>query len=136
MSIRAFKSSDIEEVKRIFDKFGAVNKSGIEFEFPDMTKNYLCAFIIEDDDKKIITAGGVAISPELRLTTDMNLPARVRLLAVEEALQAAKFICYENRFNWLSVVTDDPIWADQIKKRNQGFVSYGDTLVIHIGDIK
>ena len=133
MNIRALTAKDIPEAKKIFDKFYASDSHG-SLEFPDMTKDYLCCFVVEDDNKKIISVGGVRTIAEVTLITDKDVSARKRVQALKEILNASGYIARNFRFDWLHAVTDDPTWANQLK--TQGFKSRGEELEIHVEDIK
>lgn len=133
MLIRSYQLQDIKEAKRIFDKYYSKDKQG-SLTFPDMTDNYLCAFVVEDDNKNIITSGGVRTIPEVTLMTDKEYPTRERIQALKLVLRATGFIAKQFRFDWLHAVTDDPTWANQMKQH--GFISRGEDLEIHVEDIK
>lgn len=129
MEIRAFRQEDVEPVKRLFDKFYSGN-----IEVPDFTRDHLCAFSVVDHTGDIITAGGVRTIAEICLVTDKTRSVRSRMNALYEVLNASKFIAREFNYNWLHAVTDDPVWANQMKEK--GFVSRGEDLEIHVGDIR
>jgi hypothetical protein len=131
MDIRAFKPSDVEPVKKLFDKFYNVNK---QEDFPDLTKDKLCSFIVENSNHNIITAGCIRSIAEICLITDKDKSVRQRVYALYEVLHATKHIAREFGFDWLHAITDDPIWASQMK--DNGFVSRGEDLQIHVGDIR
>lgn len=133
MNIRALKLEDIPEAKKIFDKFYKTDSNG-SLEFPDMTKDYLCCFVVEDDNGKIISVGGVRTIAEVTLMTDKDISARKRVIALKEILRASGYIARNFRFDWLHAVTDDPTWANQLE--SQGFKSRGQELEIHVEDIK
>lgn len=133
MNIRAYQPSDIESAKRLFDKFYAKDANG-SLRFPDFSDNYLCAFTVEDDKKEIITVGGVRTIAEICAITDKDRSVRDRVIALREALLVAKFIARDFHFDWLHAVTDDPNWASQMQQN--GFVSRGVDLEIHVGDIR
>lgn len=134
MEIRAFKPDDVEETKRIFEKFYARDKEG-SLTFPDFTNDgYLCAFTVLDGDNKIITTGGVRTIAEVCLITDKDRAVRDRVAALREVLKVAAFIARDFRFDWLHAVTDDPTWANQM--REHGFVSRGEDLEIHVRDVR
>lgn len=130
--IRAFKLQDVEPAKKIFEKFYSQDSNG-RLSFPDFSKDYICAFTVEDDDG-IITTGGVRVIAEACLITDKDKSIRSRVEALKEVLLAIKFIVREFNFDRIHAVTDDPTWANQMKEH--GFVSRGEDLEIHVGDIK
>jgi hypothetical protein len=128
MEIRAFKPSDVEPVKQIFDKFYSK-----DIQFPDFITNYLCAFTVIDS-YGIVTSGGVRTIAEITLITDKDKSVRQRINALYEVLNASKYIAREFQFEWLHAITDDPTWASQMKRN--GFGSRGEDLSIHVEDIR
>ncbi len=133
MEIRNYKPEDLKAAKRIFDRYYSEDAYG-KLAFPNMTENYLCAFTVLDDNKQIITVGGVRTVAEITLTTDKARPVRERMNALKEVLRASGFIARQFRFDWLHAVTDDPTWANQMKQH--GFIPRGEDLEIHVEDIK
>jgi len=133
MEVRAYKPEDIEEAKRIFDKFYAKDNYG-SLTFPDMTNEYLCAFTILGNDNKIITTGGVRTIAEITLITDKDRNLKDRVLALREVLRVSSFIAREFRFDWLHAITDDPTWANQMQ--TVGFVPRGQELEIEVRDVR
>jgi len=93
----------------------------------------LCAYVVEEDGR-IVTAGGVRAIAEICLITDLNQTTRTRVTALREVLDASLYIAKEFRFDWLHAITDDPSWANQMKRN--GFVSRGENLEIQIGGVK
>ena len=130
MEIRAFRPSDVELVKKIFDKF--YNSDG-KTVFPDFTRDHLCSFVIENSTG-IITAGGIRTIAEVCLVTDKDKSVKSRVEALYEVLRSTSYITRESGFDWLHAITDDPVWASQMKE--YGFLSRGEDLEIHIGDIR
>ena len=133
MEVRAYKPEDVEETKRIFDKFYAKDSYG-PVVFPDMSKGYLCAFTILSDNSKIIIAGGVRTIAEITLITDKNCSVRGRVMALKEVLKISNYVANQFKFEWLHAITDDPTWANQM--REVGFVPRGQDLEIPVRDIK
>jgi len=133
MEVRAYKPEDVEEAKRIFDKFYAKDNYG-SLTFPDMTNEYLCAFTILGNDDKIITTGGVRVIAEITLITDKNRAIKERVLALREVLKISSFIAREFRFDRLHAVTDDPTWANQMQE--VGFMPRGQDLEIEVRDVR
>jgi len=73
-----------------------------EFDMPDFM-DFVCAFVVEDE-KGIITAGGVRDIAECILVTDLSLDPRVRIKALYQMLDASTFVCkksgYEQMYAW------------------------------------
>ncbi len=128
MDIRALKPSDIVHIRKIFNQFYAK-----DVEFPDYLTNFLCAYVVEDSNKRIITAGGIRAIPEVCLVTDLNISPVTRVRALLQVLDASKDLTRSFNFDWLHAITDDPNWANQMKK--YGFVSRGENLEIQIGGV-
>jgi len=133
MDIRAYRIEDIEPAKAIFDKFYSSDDYG-RLNFPDFSQNYLCAFTVTDNKGQIITTGGVRVIPEVTLITDKDRSVRERVAALRQVLSVAGFITRDAKFDWLHAVTDDPIWANQMK--DAGFISRGQDLEINVRDIR
>lgn len=132
IEIEGFKLTDYRLAKELFEKFYAHGRVG-DIEFPNFINNYLCAYTVKDQ-KGIICVSGVRTIAEVCLITDKNRSVRDRVMALREVLRASSFIAREFRFDWLHAITDDPTWANQMKEN--GFVSRGEDLEIHVGDIK
>jgi len=133
MDIRAYKPQDVEEARRLFEKFYSKDKNG-SLTFPDFLSHYFCSFTVLSDDGKIISTGGVRPIAEICLITDKDRSTRDRVLALREVLKVSGFIARDFKFDWLHAVTDDTTWANQMKEN--GFVSRGEDLEIHVGDIR
>ena len=65
MILREFRSEDLKEVQRLHETYYP------DFNFPEFFK-LLCGFIVEDDDKSIILAGGVELIGEALLVTNKD----------------------------------------------------------------
>jgi len=115
MNIRALTKDDIEELNQLHDRF-----FDGEFERPDFTKGYLGAFIIEDNDGKVVMGGGVRPIAETILVTDKSRNPHLLGDALLEALRYALFT--SSRFNideLIAFVKDDNYAKHLIK---HGFV--------------
>lgn len=133
MEIRNYRPSDMEAATRIFNRYYSKDRFG-SLTFPNMTENYLCAFTVEDENKQIITVGGVRTVAEVTLMTDKARSTRERVNALKSVLKASAFIARQFNFDWLHAVTDDPTWANQMKQH--GFIPRGEDLEIHVEDVK
>jgi hypothetical protein len=126
MKIRAIERNDLTELQRIHSLFYKD-----EFEFPDFFKNFLCVFVIEDDNGEIITAGGVRCIAESILITNKDKSARDRIPALYDALQISNYICTHNGYNQLHAFIQDNKWLKQLLK--SGFRNTkGQSVVIDI----
>jgi hypothetical protein len=133
MRARGYSIKDAEAVKAVFDKFYSEDKTG-KLNCPDFMRDFMCAFVVSDDDNRIITAGGVRTIAEVCIVTDKDRSPRTRVEALREVLRISGFVAKENRYAYLHAITDDPTWAHHM--RQNGFVDRGADLLIHVGDIK
>jgi hypothetical protein len=123
--IRAFTPSDVTELKRIHSLHFRD-----EFDLPDLMK-YICAFSIEDDYGKIITAGGVRSIAECVVVTDLSLDPRVRIKALYQMLEAATFVCRRSGYDQMYVWSRDPKYSRRLVKN--GFRSHeGQSLILDL----
>lgn len=70
---------------------------GGQFEKTDFTKNFLSAFVITNDDDKIVMGGGVRPIAETIIVTDKESNPHLLGDALLEALRFSMFTC--KRFN-------------------------------------
>jgi IMP cyclohydrolase len=123
MIIRALQPNDIEQLKQIH-----IWHYRNEFEFPDFLNNYLCAFVVTDNNGRIISGGGVRAIAEAVVVTDKNRSVKDRRDALLQVLDASCFITKQADFPRLHAVTDDEQWAKHLE--NVGFHSRGKLLAI------
>lgn len=109
MIVRSFDPSDNEKLKKIHALFYSE-----EFEFPNFLKNFLCAFVVEDDNGNIITAGGVRNIPELILITDKSKSVRDRKLGLLEALQISNYVCKHWKHKHIHVFVQEDNWLKRL----------------------
>ena len=127
LNIRSIDKNDLQALIKIHKEFYAS-----EFDFPDFVSNYLCVFVIEDQNG-IISAGGVRQIAESVIITDKNRSVRTRVEALNKMLQANEFVCRKFGHNQLHAFIQDSGWKEQLIK--SGFVPCkGDALVISFGD--
>lgn len=108
MKVRAICEKDIEELRRIW-----YCHYRDEFDFPEFTK-FNCGYIIEDDDEKIITAGGIRMIAESVLVTDKDKSKFTRFRALQLALEMNKYFCKEAGFDQMHAFVQDPIWEEHL----------------------
>ena len=113
MNIRAYQPSDINELTEIHSKY--FDK---EFALPDFLLNYLCAITIEDD-RGIITIGGVRNIAEILTVTNKDRSVRVRYEALIKMLQVLTYVAQVNNHTQLHAFIQDPIWEKHLI--NHGF---------------
>jgi len=125
MQIRALRVDDIEKLREIHNSFYSD-----KFEFPDFLHNYLCAFIVTDDNNQIITGGGVRLIPEAVIVTDLQSNVDERRKALYQVLDACEFITKKADFDRLYAATHDEKWTKHLSK--VGFHSRGNFLVLDL----
>jgi len=109
MNIRSYEPKDLEELKRIHKLFFAH-----ESPLPDYF-HYLCAFVVEDE-KGIITFGGVRDIPECITTTNLNRDVKSRVKALYEILNASVFVGKRFNYDHLYAFSQNPKWARRLQK--------------------
>ncbi len=124
--IRGYEERDLEQVKRIHEKF---YKN--QFPLPDFFNNFVCAFSVIENDK-LILSGGVRTILETIAITDKDNPVRLRAKSLFELLSAMEYISDRNGYKELhTTVIDDPVWEKQLK--SVGFQNVkGNVLVLEI----
>jgi DNA-directed RNA polymerase subunit N (RpoN/RPB10) len=91
MNIRAMTIQDMDSVNELHDKF-----FGHQFDKTDFMKNFLNAFVIENEGS-IVMAGGVRPIAEAILVTDKEANPHTLGKALLEALEVSRYTC--RRFN-------------------------------------
>jgi len=66
MHYRRMELEDVNKIKELHDKYYS------EFEFPDFFTNYLCRYVVLDENDDIILAGGVEPIAEQILVTNQE----------------------------------------------------------------
>lgn len=111
MNFRALQVYDIFTLKNLHDKY-----FGEEFNCPDFTK-MLGAFVVTDDNDKIIMGGGVRKIGETLLVTDKGHPSKTELgRALIEAQNISRYICELNGIEWLHAFVKDEKYARHLIK--------------------
>src|SRR4029077_13259256 len=109
--IRAIEQNDFGTIHEIWKKYYET-----QFPFPDFM-NYLCAFVVCDDQNRIVTAGGIKLMAEALLITDKNMPLMTRSKAFREMRAALEFMARTRDFNNLyAFIKDDPSWSTILKR--------------------
>lgn len=125
LRIRRMTEHDIETIKEIFNRCYPDN-----IELPNYNEHFITRFIVEDG-KKIISAGGIRLIPEICIVTDKGVPARTRIKALNSVKALASIYLQKLNFQWLHVTTDDAKWASQMKRK--GALSRGEALEFFVG---
>jgi hypothetical protein len=113
MIIRALREDDIPKLHAIWKKHYAN-----EFLFPDFLKHFLHAFLAEDEDGQIITAGGVRVLSEAVLITDKDKSPITRYKALCKMLHVAEFVANSNKFDQLHAFVRDETWERTLQKHD------------------
>jgi hypothetical protein len=108
MTIRACTFDDLAEIKRIHELYFKE-----EFFLPDFMR-YISAFVVEDD-KGIVTVGGIRDIAECVTVTDMSRNAIDRFRALRQILDASTFACRQWNYDQMYVWSQNPKWARRLK---------------------
>lgn len=123
MNIRAAHFSDIDAIRKIHERHFKN-----EFDFCEFQNNFLGCFVTEDD-KGIISAGGVRTIAECLIVTDMDRRVRDRKTALYNILQTSMHIANRAGYNQLHAFIQDENWERILYKT--GFQkTVGKSLVI------
>lgn len=107
--IRAFTPSDIDELKRIHELYFEK-----EFNLPDFM-SYVCAFVVEDD-KGILTFGGIRDIAECVAVTNMERSPQDRIKALYQLLDASTFVCKNSDYDQMYVWSGDIKYIRRLRK--------------------
>lgn len=128
MKIRALTREDLPEIKAIHEKY----YKG-DFEEPDFSKGYLGAFVVTNDDGKIVMAGGVRPLAETILVTDKDTNPHLLGDALLEALRYSLFTCARYKIDELMAFVKDEGYRRHLE--DYGFVlRQGKALVMELKD--
>lgn len=122
--IRACTPDDLEEIKRIHDLFYKETH-----ELPNFM-NFLCAFIIEDE-QGIVTAGGVRDIAEVIAVTNKTRDSVDRAKALYHLRDASAFVCKSQGYDRMHIWSQDPKYSKRLQKN--GFrPAPGQSLIIDL----
>lgn len=110
MIIRSMREDDIDQLMRIHEKFYRN-----EFNFPDFLRHFLCAFVVIDNNERIITGGGVRTIAESILITDLDRHTRERMKALFKVLNASVFIARKSNYDQIHAFIQGD-WKKHLKK--------------------
>jgi citrate lyase synthetase len=122
--IRAFIPSDLDELKRIHELHFKD-----EFRLPEFM-DYVCAFVVEDE-KGIITMGGVRDIAECVAVTNMDRDPRTRLTALYQLLDASTFVCKRSDYDQLYVWSQNPRYTRRLIRNGFRFPQ-GQSLILDL----
>ena len=111
MNVREYRPSDLEELERIHNEFFSE-----EFSLPDFLTNYLCAVTIEDD-AGVITIGGVRNIAESVIVTNKERSAYTRVRALNNLLEASRFIARTHGHDQLHAFIQDDKWYSHLLEK-------------------
>src|SRR5262245_30101695 len=122
--IRAYQPTDLCELKRIHEKHFAR-----EFDLPDFM-HYVCAFVVEDD-RGIITIGGIRDIAECVTVTNKDRTPKDRIRALYHILDASIFVARSMGYDQMYAWSQNPKWARRMRKN--GFrPSAGESLILDL----
>lgn len=124
--IRAIKKEDLEEVKRIHDKFYKD-----EFTLPDFVTNYLGAFVVEDENKNIITVGGIRTIVEVIAITNKDFSHRQRRYALYNLLDASVYVAKQFNYDQIHIFIQDDTYK-QVAENREFHSTKGHSLVMEV----
>jgi hypothetical protein len=116
MKIRDIRWADKPDIDRIYREFYSNN------EYPTFLSDkpdqrFPCSFIVEDEDEKVIVAGGVKTIAEAVFLTDKNFSPRVRLDALLHGLGSSIFIAQGMKHRQIhAFVNNDERYVSVLKK--------------------
>ena len=127
MITRSIYPRDLEQIKLIHDKYYKY-----EFDFEVFASKFLGSFaILEDDDKTIISAGGVRTIAEAVIVTNKDISVAKRRRALFDILQVSSYICTQSGHDQLHAFIEDESWLKHLLKN--GFVeTKGKSLVLEV----
>lgn len=109
MILRSFTPADMDELIRIHELHYAK-----EFTRPAFL-NYVCAYLVEDE-KGIITFGGIRYIPECVTVTNRDRSPKDRILALNRIFDVSKFVTQRIGHDQIYAWSQRPSWAKILKK--------------------
>jgi len=107
MIIREMRTQDISEIEKFHEKHFP------DIEFPDFMKMYL-AFMILDDDERLIMAGGLRPVAEIHLVSNLD-QSRLKIgKALVEAQRIASFTATRYKIDELLAFTENSEYASHL----------------------
>lgn len=124
MKIRSFTPEDTLQIKEIFDRYFAD-----KFDLPDFMQ-FICAFVIEDE-RGILTAGGIRDIAECIAVTNMERHPKDRIRALYQLLNASTFVCKHNDYDQMYVWSQDAKYTRRLQ-RNGFRIPPGNSLILDL----
>ncbi len=111
MNIRAMLPEDLPKLYEIHQEFYKE-----EFPFPDFSRNFLCCFVVIDDNGDIISAGGIKPIVESIVITDKRQSVRNRREALYDILSASSYLSQKQGFFQIHAFIQEEGWENQLRK--------------------
>lgn len=111
MKSRPLEIEDVKYLDELHDKY-----FGHQFSKCDFTKNFLCSFVLTDDNDKIVMGGGIRPLAETVLVTDKSANKHLLGEALLQALQISKYTCNKYNIELLNVFIKDPVYMKHLIK--------------------
>ena len=125
MNIRAMVPDDLVAIKEIHEKYFKD-----EFLFPDFTKNFINAFVVENEGS-IVAAGGIRNILESIVISNKDMSNRKRRDSLLMLLGASNFTARFAGHDVFHAFITDSNWKNQLMK--YGFkVGKGENLIIGV----
>lgn len=126
MRVRALEMDDIEKLRELHEQFFKD-----QFAFPDFVNGFLTAFVVTDDNDKIIVGGGVRAIAEAVLITDIDAPRVTVGRSLHESYKVSKYLCEKFGYSSLHAFVHKYTYERHLRLR--GFTSVkGSALVLDI----
>jgi len=119
---RDMRPEDLCKIKEIHAKYFS------NLYFPDFFNKFLGAFVITNDEDKIIVAGGVRLIPEAVIFTEQDSTRREKYYSLLEALNISCFLTRDSGHNALhAFVFENPKYLSLLERFS--FETYGTGLI-------
>jgi len=112
MKVKELTPEDIGKIRELHEKFYS------DLEFPDFFNGFMCAFLIDDDDDKLILAGGVRLIAESIVITNKDMFPSTRVQALLKALDVSIHVCKNTSPNitQLHAFVGEAFWSNQLQR--------------------
>ena len=127
MNIRSFEIYDEIAVRRIHEKHYKE-----EFSMPNFMNKYIAAFTIENDNREIVSVGGIRPILESVIVTNKDLAPKERMSALCTMLEASAFIGHKHGFDQIHAFIHDPKWSRRLQKSFKFSPTKGQSLYLDI----
>jgi hypothetical protein len=122
--IRAFTPNDVTELERLYHLYFEETN-----DLPNFL-NFICAFVVEDE-QGVVSFGGVRAIPEIITVTNMTRTPSERIQALYNLLDASIFVSQRCGYQQLYAWSQGSKWTKRIMKN--GFrPSDGQSLILDL----